>query len=121
MNGYSSHTYMWINAVGQKSWVKYHFISEQGVECLTQEEADVLVSSDGDYHTRDLFKAIERRAPQLDPQGADYGVRKRCDLPFQPLRPHQGLAACRLPVGEVGKMTLTEIRPITTLKWNSLR
>jgi catalase len=25
MNGYSSHTYMWVNAKGQKFWVKYHF------------------------------------------------------------------------------------------------
>jgi catalase len=40
--------------------VKYHFISDQGVECLTQKEADALVSADSDYHTRDLFEAIER-------------------------------------------------------------
>jgi catalase len=58
MNGYSSHTYMWLNAQGEKFWVKYHFISDQGVECLTQEEADALVASDADYHTRDLFEAI---------------------------------------------------------------
>ncbi|MEN3356289.1 MAG: catalase [Mycobacteriales bacterium] len=61
MNGYSSHTYMWVNAHGAKSWVKYHFISEQGVESLTQAAADALASADGDYHTRDLFDAIRRR------------------------------------------------------------
>jgi catalase len=60
MNGYGSHTYSWINADGQISWVKYHFISDQGIECLTQEEADRLVSVDGDYHTRDLHEAIKR-------------------------------------------------------------
>ena len=60
MNGYSSHTFMWFNAAGEKFWVKYHFISDQGVECLTQAEADALVSADGDYHTRDLFEAIRR-------------------------------------------------------------
>ena len=60
MNGYSSHTYMWINASGEKFWVKYHFISDQGVECLTQEEADALVSADTDFHTRDLFEAIRQ-------------------------------------------------------------
>jgi catalase len=60
MNGYGSHTYSWINAEGQISWVKYHFISDQGVECLTQEEADRLVSVDGDYHARDLHEAIKR-------------------------------------------------------------
>jgi catalase len=60
MNGYSSHTYMWVNAQGERHWVKYHFISNQGVECLTQAEADALVSTDGDFHTRDLFEAIGR-------------------------------------------------------------
>ncbi len=60
MNGYSSHTYMWVNAHGERFWVKYHFISDQGVECLTQGEADALASADGDYHTRDLFEAIGR-------------------------------------------------------------
>ncbi len=60
MNGYSSHTYMWVSSAGVKSWVKYHFISDQGVECLTQDEADALASSDGDFHTRDLFEAIGR-------------------------------------------------------------
>jgi catalase len=60
MNGYGSHTYSWINADGQIFWMKYHFISDQGIDCLTQEEADRLVSVDGDYHTRDLHEAIKR-------------------------------------------------------------
>ncbi len=59
MNGYSSHTYMWVNANGEKFWVKYHFKSDQGVENLTQDEADKLAGSDGDYHRRDLFNAIK--------------------------------------------------------------
>ena len=60
MNGYGSHTYSWINADGQIFWVKYHFISDQGIQCLTQAEADRLVSVDGDYHARDLHEAIKR-------------------------------------------------------------
>jgi catalase len=61
MNGYSSHTYMWVNAKGQKFWVKYHFKTDQGIDFLTQEEADRLAGVDGDYHTRDLHEAIERK------------------------------------------------------------
>ena len=59
MNGYSSHTYMWVNAAGEKFWVKYHFKTDQGIGFLTQEEADRLAGADGDYHTRDLFNAIK--------------------------------------------------------------
>ena len=39
MNGYSSHTYMWVNGAGERFWVKYHFKSDQGIEFLTQAEA----------------------------------------------------------------------------------
>ena len=60
MNGYSSHTYMWVNAEGERFWVKYHFKTDQGIECLTQEEADRLAGEDADYHRRDLFNAIDR-------------------------------------------------------------
>jgi catalase len=60
MNGYGSHTYSWINADSEISWVKYHFISDQGVEFLTQAEADRLAGIDGDYHQRDLHEAIKR-------------------------------------------------------------
>jgi catalase len=60
MNGYSSHTYMWVNAAGERFWVKYHFKTDQGVETFTQDEADQMASADTDYHTRDLYEAIER-------------------------------------------------------------
>ena len=61
MNGYSSHTYMWVNAKGQKFWVKYHFKTDQGVDFLPQAEADRLAGADSDYHMRDLYEAIERK------------------------------------------------------------
>ncbi|MBC3194192.1 catalase [Pseudonocardia sp. C8] len=60
MNGYSSHTYSWVNASGEQFWVKYHFKTDQGIECLTQSEADQLAGEDGDAHQRDLYEAIER-------------------------------------------------------------
>jgi catalase len=59
MNGYSSHTYSWINAGGEIFWVKYHFKTDQGIDYLTQEDADRIAGEDGDYHQRDLFNAIE--------------------------------------------------------------
>ena len=55
MNGYTSHTYMWVNAGGDKFWVKYHFKTDQGIEFLTQEEADKLAGESPDYHRQDLF------------------------------------------------------------------
>ena len=59
MNGYGSQTFSWINAAGQTFWVKFHWISDQGVEGLTQAEADRLAGADGDLHQRDLYDHIE--------------------------------------------------------------
>jgi catalase len=59
MNGYSSHTYMWINAAGERFWVKYHFKTDQGVEFFTQDEGDQMAAVDTDYHQRDLYEHID--------------------------------------------------------------
>ncbi len=59
MNGYSSHTYMWINGAGKRSWVKYHFKTDLGVHHLTQAEGDALAGQDPDHHLRDLYAAIK--------------------------------------------------------------
>lgn len=59
MDGFSSHTYMWVNATGEKFWVKYHFLTDQGNAFLTQAEADHLAGVDADHYRRDLFNAIK--------------------------------------------------------------
>jgi catalase len=60
MNGYSSHTYSWINAAGERFWVKYQFKTVQGIQNLTDAEAKALASEDPDVHRRDLWDAIAR-------------------------------------------------------------
>ena len=57
-NGYSSHTYSWINAGGDRFWVKYHFKTVQGIENFTDAEAKAMTAEDPDFHRRDLFNAI---------------------------------------------------------------
>ncbi|MFJ2606681.1 catalase [Streptomyces sp. NPDC087425] len=59
MNGYSSHTYMWVNGGGERFWIKYHLKTDQGIDFLTQADADRLAGEDPDLHRRDLFDAIK--------------------------------------------------------------
>ncbi len=61
MNGYGSHTFMWINAQGERFWVKYHFKTEQGIENFTDADAKAMMAEDPDYHRRDLRTAIENK------------------------------------------------------------
>ena len=60
MDGFGSHTYLWINAAGERFWVKYHFKTDQGIANFTAAEAALQVAQDADFHRRDLFNAIAR-------------------------------------------------------------
>jgi catalase len=58
MQGYGSHTYQWINAEGERFWVKYHFKSNQGVRSMPGDEAEALAGADADFYIRDLQENI---------------------------------------------------------------
>ena len=60
MNGFGSHTYSLINAKNERSWVKFHFKTLQGIQCMTNDEAAAVVAHDRESFQRDLFEAIER-------------------------------------------------------------
>jgi catalase len=60
LHGFGSHTYSFINAHGERVWVKFHFKSMQGIANLTNAEGAALIGQDRESHQRDLFEAIER-------------------------------------------------------------
>ncbi|WP_342417947.1 catalase KatA [Paenibacillus sp. FSL R10-2782] len=60
MHGFGSHTFKWVNAEGQAVWVKYHFKTEQGVQNLDVDLAAKIAGENPDYHTEDLFNAIDK-------------------------------------------------------------
>ena len=60
MDGFGSHAYQWVNAAGEKFWVKFHFKTEQGIEYLTDSDAQTIRGEDADYHLRDLYENIDR-------------------------------------------------------------
>ncbi|MCA1038252.1 catalase KatA [Bacillus infantis] len=59
MHGFGSHTFKWVNQEGEGVWIKYHFKTEQGVKNLAPEAAAKIAGENPDYHTEDLFNAIE--------------------------------------------------------------
>jgi catalase len=59
MNGYGGHTFSWINAAGEKFWVKYHFKTVQGIESYSEAEAAAIAAQDPDAHRRDLRQSID--------------------------------------------------------------
>ncbi|WP_405586892.1 catalase [Streptomyces sp. NBC_01190] len=107
MNGYGSHTFMWINASGQKFWIKYHFKTDQGIEFLTQAEADELAGQNADAHRQDLWQAIERGdhpSWTLKVQVMPFGDAP--DYRFNPFDLTKVWPQGDYPLIEVGRMTL---------------
>ncbi|MBS0609461.1 MAG: catalase [Proteobacteria bacterium] len=60
MHGFGSHTYSFWNAAGERFWVKFHFRTQQGIQNLSDAEAEALVGKDRESHQRDLYEAIAR-------------------------------------------------------------
>ena len=59
MNGYGSHTFQWVNDRGQGFWVKFHFKTDQGIKCFTEDEAKRVIGENPEHHQDDLYRAIE--------------------------------------------------------------
>ncbi|RYA24117.1 catalase [Malaciobacter halophilus] len=60
INGYGSHTYSLINEKNERFWVKFHFKTMQGIETITDKQAEEIVGKDRESNQRDLFENIEQ-------------------------------------------------------------
>ena len=58
MHGFGSHTYSLVNEAGERTYVKWHFLTQQGIRNLSAADAVRLAGEDPDYAQRDLFNAI---------------------------------------------------------------
>ncbi|QHC25676.1 catalase [Streptomyces sp. GS7] len=107
MNGYGSHTYMWVNAGGEKFWIKYHFKTDQGIDFLTQEDADRIAGEDADFHRRDLYEAIDGgNAPSWTLYVQVMPFADAVDYRFNPFDLTKVWPHGDYPLIEVGRMTL---------------
>ena len=61
MHGFGSHTFSFLNASNERFWVKFHMRCMQGIENLSDAEAEALVGQDRESHQRDLFESIEKK------------------------------------------------------------
>ncbi len=59
MHGFGSHTFSMINSDNERTWVKFHFLTQQGIKNLSEAEAAAIVAGDRESHQRDLYEALE--------------------------------------------------------------
>ena len=62
MQGFGVHTYRFVNADGESSFVKFHWNPRAGTHSLVWDEAVKISGADPDFHRRDLWEAIESGA-----------------------------------------------------------
>jgi catalase len=60
MHGFGSHAFSMINASNERVWVKFHLVCQQGIEILTDMEAEAIVAKDRESNQRDLLESIDR-------------------------------------------------------------
>lgn len=58
MDGFSAHTYKWVNAKGEPFLVKYHIKADAGVKNLSPAQVKEIEQRTKDYHTEDLFNHL---------------------------------------------------------------
>ncbi len=61
MHGFGSHTFSMYNKYNERVWVKFHFVSLQGIKNFTRKEANEMRGTDPDHAVRDLAAAIDRK------------------------------------------------------------
>lgn len=60
MHGYGSHTFSLWNDNGERSWVKFHFRTQQEIKNYTNAEAEKIIGKTRESYQEDLFNAIDR-------------------------------------------------------------
>ncbi len=60
MDGFGSHTFSVWNHDGERYWIKWHLKTQQGIECMSVDEAGKIAADNPDYHRQELYEAIER-------------------------------------------------------------
>jgi catalase len=107
MNGFSSHTYSWINVDGEAFWVKYHFKTAQGIENFTEDEGAAMAAQDPDYHRRDLFNSIAAGdAPEWRLEMQIMPLAEAADYRFNPFDLTKVWPHGDYPPIEVGRLVL---------------
>ncbi len=59
MQGFGVHTWRFVDAAGESTFVKFHWTPTAGTHSLVWDEAVKISGADPDFHRRDLWEAIE--------------------------------------------------------------
>lgn len=109
MDGFGVNTYRMVNAAGEGVLVKYHWKSQQGIESLTQAQADEIQKTELGSHTKDLVDNINAgNFPKWELNVQIMSDDGHPELDFDPLDDTKTWPEDVFPLRPVGMMTLNE-------------
>ena len=107
MDGFGVNTYKFVNAAGEAVLVKYHWKTQQGIESLTQAQADAIQATELGHASKDIHEAIERgEHPQWELNVQIMSDDDHPELDFDPLDDTKAWPEDDYPLRPVGMMTL---------------
>ena len=107
MNAYGSHTYSLISAENKRYWVKFHFKTQQGIKCLSDAEAEILIGKDRESHQCDLYDSLESgNFPKWDMQIQVVPEEAAADFSFNPFDLTKVWPHADYPLIDVGVLEL---------------
>ena len=107
MDGFGVNTYKMVNAAGEAVLVKYHWKTQQGIESLTQEQANAIQATELGHASKDIFEAIERGDhPRWELNVQIMSDDEHPELDFDPLDDTKTWPEDEFPLRPVGMMTL---------------
>ncbi|WP_436775907.1 catalase [Yinghuangia sp. YIM S09857] len=107
MQGFGVHTFRFVNAAGEGTFVKFHWKPKLGVHSLVWDEAQKIAGQDPDFNRRDLWEAIDNGdfpewelGVQLVPSDREH------DFDFDLLDATKIIPEELVPVTPIGRMVL---------------
>ena len=107
MQGFGVHTFRFVNAAGESSFVKFHWEPVAGTHSLVWDEAVKISGADSDFHRRDLWEAIEAGAYPEWELGVQIFTEEQAEgFTFDVLDATKIIPEELVPVTPIGKMVL---------------
>ena len=107
MEGFGVHTFRFLNAKGQSTFVKFHWKPKLGLQSVAWNEAVKINGADPDFHRRDLWQAIQSgNFPEWELQVQLFDQDFADSFDFDVLDPTKIIPEEILPPRAIGRLVL---------------
>jgi catalase len=107
MQGFGVHTFQFVNAKGNATFVKFHWKPKLGMQSTVWDEAVKIAGADPDFHRRDLWEAIEAgNYPEWELAVQTFDEDTADSLPFDVLDPTKLIPEEVVPTKVIGRLVL---------------